>query len=464
MDGDPPLNLPPSSMAAEQYQQYPLHQQLHQHQYQMPTPVTAFDFSAQDSMSSFDPTIAALTHMSFVPPPGPSSSLRDDSSLQPPQRQPDCFPPGNNLRDAKRIKVDPETPTLDSMDQWICLDDDADKMGSFEIDYSKRNDLAGQNSTCATAYTMPGLGTGLYVRATAPFREEDFIDDAAFEDQILSEDDEALDTTQLPTGQPLQNVAPQSLPPSEPSDRIIFTPASLPWTGETPRLMRRDLWGAVPRGWSQALSPDEQRQLLEIALNSGQMPGTFIPPNGFGIGFGAGLGGRLPTELERRPSVFETTQQGTSLGAEELPDASLKHPRRLAAARPAPTKRQSAPEIGKPRSADRIAHNDVERKYRTNLKVKIAELRDAVPALQSLPPGTDAEGSGGVQGAPKGTVLTKATEYIQQLEQRNKAIMLEHQQLARRLQAFEALFNSMHSQPDLMPNHSMTLFDPRGFC
>ncbi|EQK97553.1 helix-loop-helix DNA-binding domain-containing protein [Ophiocordyceps sinensis CO18] len=125
-------------------------------------------------------------------------------------------------------------------------------------------------------------------------------------------------------------------------------------------------------------------------------------------------------------------------------------------------------ETNKPRSADRIAHNDVERKYRTNLKVKIAELRDAVPALQSPVPGTEAaEACPGQQGGPKvskGTVLTKATEYIQLLEQRNKAIMLEHQQLARRLQAFETLFNSAIRQPDLMPNPSMTLFDPRGFC
>ena len=48
---------------------------------------------------------------------------------------------------------------------------------------------------------------------------------------------------------------------------------------------------------------------------------------------------------------------------------------------------------GKVRSADRIAHNDVERKYRTNLKDKIAELRAAVPALQSTI--EDAESEGG---------------------------------------------------------------------
>jgi hypothetical protein len=65
---------------------------------------------------------------------------------------------------------------------------------------------------------------------------------------------------------------------------------------------------------------------------------------------------------------------------------------------------------------------------------------------------------------PQGTVLTKATEYIQYLERRNKAIMKEHQELARRLQAFEQLLSASARQPFLMPNHSRTLFDPRGFC
>jgi hypothetical protein len=64
----------------------------------------------------------------------------------------------------------------------------------------------------------------------------------------------------------------------------------------------------------------------------------------------------------------------------------------------------------------------------------------------------------------QGTVLTKATEYIHHLEKRNRAIMKEHQQLARRLQAFEQLLNAAARQPYLMPNHSRTLFDPRGFC
>ncbi|PHH74002.1 hypothetical protein CDD80_3423 [Ophiocordyceps camponoti-rufipedis] len=481
----------------QQYHQQLLHQHHHQHhQPELPTPAatsslaaTAFDFSAgpsaDDPMPSFDPTIAAFTDMSFTRTAGPSSSLQDDGSLPPPP-QPDCFRRANLVaHDKKRIKVDPEAPSMDSVDYWIRFDEDADKMGSFEIDYSKRNELAGQNAT----NTMPGLGSGLYSTAMAPFRDEDFIDDTAFDEQALSEDEDIFDTTQLnerplpPTSQPLQTVPPPPLP--LPPEKNLFGPTSLAWgPGKAlpgPRLnpemgMRRDLWGALPRGMNQVLTADEQRRLLEIALNSGQMPGSFIPPNGFGIGFGAGLGARLPSEYDRRPDGLhmEAEQQGTYSGissrADDTQDQAQKQPKRLTVARSLSSKRHlgsTAPDSGKPRSADRIAHNDVERKYRTNLKVKIAELRDAVPALQSLAPGTDAEGSSGPQGAPKvskGTVLTKATEYIQQLEQKNKAIMLEHQQLARRLQAFEALFNSVSRQQDLMPNHSMTLFDPRGFC
>lgn len=64
----------------------------------------------------------------------------------------------------------------------------------------------------------------------------------------------------------------------------------------------------------------------------------------------------------------------------------------------------------------------------------------------------------------QGMILLKATEYIQQLEKRNKAIMKEHQELSRRLQAFEQLLTSTARQSYAMPTYSRTLFDPRGFC
>lgn len=58
--------------------------------------------------------------------------------------QADAFP-GRDFHDKKRMKVESDTPALDSIDYWISFDDDLDKMGSFEIDYSKRPDLLSQN-------------------------------------------------------------------------------------------------------------------------------------------------------------------------------------------------------------------------------------------------------------------------------------------------------------------------------
>lgn len=58
----------------------------------------------------------------------------------------------------------------------------------------------------------------------------------------------------------------------------------------------------------------------------------------------------------------------------------------------------------------------------------------------------------------------KATEYIHQLEGKNKSIIKEQQQLARRLQAFETLLNATATQSIALPKHSGSIFDPRGFC
>ena len=75
--------------------------------------------------------------MSFTQPPVPSPYLQKSTTL--PTRQPDGFQ-RREAHDKKRYKVEADTPALDSIDYWINFDDDADKMGSFEIDYSKRND------------------------------------------------------------------------------------------------------------------------------------------------------------------------------------------------------------------------------------------------------------------------------------------------------------------------------------
>lgn len=96
-----------------------------------------FDFTSAPSdvsIPSFGPAIAALADLSFTQPS--ASSMPDGQS--------DVFQ-ARDFHDKKRIKVEPDTPALDSIDYWISFDDDLDKMGSFEIDYSKRSDLLSQD-------------------------------------------------------------------------------------------------------------------------------------------------------------------------------------------------------------------------------------------------------------------------------------------------------------------------------
>lgn len=46
--------------------------------------------------------------------------------------------------DAKRIKVESPHSALDSIDSWLQFDEEADKFGSFEIDFSKQYSTANQ--------------------------------------------------------------------------------------------------------------------------------------------------------------------------------------------------------------------------------------------------------------------------------------------------------------------------------
>lgn len=46
--------------------------------------------------------------------------------------------------EAKRIKVESPHSALDSIDSWLQFDEEADKFGSFEIDFSKQYNPANQ--------------------------------------------------------------------------------------------------------------------------------------------------------------------------------------------------------------------------------------------------------------------------------------------------------------------------------
>ncbi|KAK4039560.1 sterol regulatory element-binding protein 1, partial [Parachaetomium inaequale] len=115
-----------------------------------------------------------------------------------------------------------------------------------------------------------------------------------------------------------------------------------------------------------------------------------------------------------------------------------------------PFKDTTTPSLG----PKKTAHNMIEKRYRTNLNDKITQLRDAVPSLRQMAQQKskmadgdvdidDLEDSGLVQSAGaklnKATILSKATEYIRQLERRNLGLEAENGALRGRMEGLEGL-------------------------
>jgi hypothetical protein len=112
----------------------------------------------------------------------------------------------------------------------------------------------------------------------------------------------------------------------------------------------------------------------------------------------------------------------------------------------------------------------IEKRYRTNLNDKIAQLRDAVPSLRLMAQrakaaeggasagadfddATAEDGSGLLKTVPglglgqcaklnKATILSKATEYILQLERRNQGLETENSALRGRMEGLEMILTS----------------------
>ena len=85
-------------------------------------------------------------------------------------------------------------------------------------------------------------------------------------------------------------------------------------------------------------------------------------------------------------------------------------------------------------------HSVVERRYRTNINAKIADLRDSVPALKATanakvqsPPNPDSS----VQKLNKATILSTAVSYIHDLERDKRRLEIEVSDLRARLRAME---------------------------
>lgn len=284
-----------------------------------------------------------------------------------------------------------------------------------------------QSPGYGSSSTTPGLGTGVYATAP-PFQGAEYFDDNAL-DNALSDDEEGIDSMSLEEHlSKIETMPPPEVPPRE---GLYSTPLS--WEKPEPGLrMEPDfgmgstqggmssgfgqtMSGMSGMGNNQVLSNDEQRRLLAIAMNTGRTSSSFMPATGFGLGFGAGLGTGMSDFNSNIDSLFGTPTGDRSQKQTPTPANSSKAPSRnqdikteassetgLSSSRPGLSRTTTATSDIKGKEklkpGDRTAHNDIERKYRTNLKDKIAELREAVPALHSIPEdggNEEAEGSSG---------------------------------------------------------------------
>ncbi|TLD18529.1 hypothetical protein PspLS_10253 [Pyricularia sp. CBS 133598] len=156
-----------------------------------------------------------------------------------------------------------------------------------------------------------------------------------------------------------------------------------------------------------------------------------------------------------RSELNSSTRRGTkrkSTGSSSTYSASPS-PRSSASPPPRPT-----PHL----PPKKTAHNMIEKRYRNNLNDKISALRDAVPALRvmvhrleahaspdessnsrcALSPQEFEEDLGGLTPAHKlnkATILSKATEYINHLERKNRALARENHGLRGKVDGLEML-------------------------
>jgi len=151
-----------------------------------------------------------------------------------------------------------------------------------------------------------------------------------------------------------------------------------------------------------------------------------------------------PTRTAAKRNSTAGLKRKSSTSASEQDQVSLK---RSSTGSPSPPAEDS------PVPHKKTAHNMIEKRYRTNLNDKITQLREAIPSLRSGAPRfgnyEDEDGYDDdftslvpVPKLNKATILSKATEYIMQLEARNRNLETENNAIRGRMEGLEMLMMS----------------------
>lgn len=178
-----------------------------------------------------------------------------------------------------------------------------------------------------------------------------------------------------PTEPPRSTTQPQPGPPPQ-------TPLQAPFRA-APARSQHSLSGQAPQQQRQGPQGQQRRQAhhLQPQPQLGQPTQTMQPPPQ----------PRSPVQEEVPPAAqtrqpYPSQPQGGALGSAQAqePTAADKG-KNVAPPDEEETEAGDEKFKDKAKSGDRAAHNDIERKYRTNLKDRISELRDSVPALRAIP-------------------------------------------------------------------------------
>lgn len=344
-------------------------------------------------------------------------------------------------KEKKKLSFAEYPPALDCADYWLQFDSDDDSVE--RIGESDRNKPTTRR-TSGLVQPVPKIrAAGPEGKFKLAYQSEDLVDDSAL-DHALSDSDEfemAIDDSFMK-----REAAAQ--PPEAVPERLYSTPLS--WEPPQPGV-RMDTYLNV----NQTFSDPERQRLLAIAMGTGLAPVQTNTRPGSNMDYAF--------DVHQSPT---TLSDSASMAGESRRKNSMSKSTRSGQTTPVDATEKAKE---KPKNSDRAAHNDIERKYRTNLKDRIAELREAIPSLRSIPEDGHDDGDSPIppSRAPKvskGTVLSKATEYIHQLERRNRSMSHKNEELTRRLQAFEQLLGAT-AQPNWQPQaYGAQVFNPRAYA